>query len=384
MASFVRRFVWLAAGLVMLMGVATAGGGLYVQRQLQHSLPLTSGDATVTGLSAPVIVDRDALGVPKITAASRADAARALGFVHAQDRFFQMDLQRRQPAGELSALVGARALEADRTARVHRFRHISQQAIAQAAPEYRVILEAYAQGVNAGLAALAAAPIEYHVLRAVPEPWKPEDSILTVLAMFNTLQGRQAQFEMTFGALHDIMPPAMYDFLTARGSEWDAPVTGGRFLRPPVPTADVFDLRRELQKGTTSSTASPPLDGSPAHDRAVAIAAPWLALSADEAAGLGSNNWAVAGSHTASGAALVANDMHLAIGVPNIWYRATMIVPDTREAGQTLQLGASRCRDCRAWLWAATVTSPGASPIPAATGATWSSSSPILVRQTIT
>jgi penicillin amidase len=330
MVTWRRRFLWFGSGLIALLGAGVAGGGLYVQRQLQHSLPQLNGTVAISGLGAQVIVDRDDLGIPTITAESRIDAARALGFIHAQDRFFQMDLQRRQPAGELSALVGARALDVDRIARVHRFRHISRLAVSKATPDYRALLEAYADGVNAGLGALGAAPIEYHVLRTTPEPWRPEDTILTILAMFNTLQGRQPQFEATFGVLRDTLPSAMYEFFTARGSEWDAPVTGGRFSRPEVPDAAVFSLRSELQRA-----GSPSGGDSLAQGRKDAVL---LELTPEEAAGLGSNNWAVAGSHTASGAAIVANDMHLGINVPNIWYRASLVVPDTRSPGQTLQL----------------------------------------------
>lgn len=330
MKRLVRRFSWFAAGLGAVLAVGAGGGGFYVQRQLQNSLPQLHGTAAIAGLEQPVTVERDALGIPTITAASRADAARALGFVHAQDRFFQMDLQRRQSAGELSALVGARAIEPDKSARVHRFRHISRAALARTAPEYRALLDAYAQGVNAGLSALAAPPIEYHVLRVTPEPWTAEDTILTILAMFNTLQGRQPQFEATFGALRDTLPPQMFEFLTARGSEWDAPITGGRFVRPAVPDAAVFDLRRDA-----------PLDIAQRSDRMPSqrhLPSVWLpTLSDEEAVGLGSNNWAVAGTHTASGAALVANDMHLGINVPNIWYRASMVFPD--ERGETMRLG---------------------------------------------
>src|SRR5215207_5378326 len=129
MARLMRRFVWFGVGLGVLLGVTVAGGGFYVQRQLQDSLPIVSGTAAIAGLNANVTVDRDHLGIPTIIAASRVDAARALGFLHAQDRFFQMDLQRRQPAGELSAIVGARAVNLDRTLRVHRFRHISERAL---------------------------------------------------------------------------------------------------------------------------------------------------------------------------------------------------------------------------------------------------------------
>jgi penicillin amidase len=246
-----------------------------------------------------------------------------------------MDLQRRQPAGELAALVGARALDADRAARVHRFRHVARAALERAAPEYRAVLDAYAEGVNAGLAALAAAPVEYFVLRASPEPWRAEDSILTILAMFNTLQGRQWLFEATFGTLADTLPPPMYAFLTARGSEWDAPVAGGPFPRPPIPPSDVFDVRRAAAPAVVARAHAP----TTAAECAAGGTMAWPhCLSAEEAAGLGSNNWAVAGAHTPSGAALVANDMHLGISVPNIWYRASMTFPDPVHPATPMRL----------------------------------------------
>jgi penicillin amidase len=327
-----RRLVSFALGLAVLLGVTVAGGGFFVQRQLQNSLPHVSGTVALSGLAAAVTVDRDHYGIPTITASSRADAARALGFVHAQDRFFQMDLQRRQAAGELSALVGERALPADRSARVHRFRQISRQAVAQTSADYRQVLEAYAGGVNAGLASLGAEPIEYHVLRVSPEPWQPEDTILTILAMFNTLQGRQPQFEATFGTMRDTLPPAVYEFLTARGSEWDTPVTGGRFVRPPVPEATTLDLRAALAAAPGVAT-----DARQADDLHPALGG-WSDRTAEESAALGSNNWAVAGTHTASGTALVANDMHLGINVPNIWYRASIVAPDPHASGQTMRM----------------------------------------------
>jgi penicillin amidase len=150
--------------------------------------------------------------------------------------------------------------------------------------------------------------------------------------MFNTLQGRQPQFEATFGALRDALPPAMYAFLTAIGSEWDAPISGGRFTRPPVPAADVFNLRSQGHLDTARHDRRQDHIGT----RDPLMAALSNDLNDEEAAGVGSNNWAVSGAHTASGAALVANDMHLGINVPNIWYRASMAFPDDR--GEALHL----------------------------------------------
>lgn len=323
-----RRLLYFLLGFVILFGVSVLGGGLWLRHQLRASLPRLDGTLALAGLTAPVSVDRDRLGIPTVTAATRADAARALGFLHAQDRFFQMDLQRRQSAGELAALFGNRAVDVDRGMRVHRFRHIAREAVARTTPSYRAILDAYADGVNAGLASLGAAPPEYLLLRAQPAPWKAEDTLLTTLAMFNTLQGRQVAFESTFGTMAETLPPPMYEFLTARGSEWDAPVEGGVFVRPPIPGADVFDLRKHGRPNDSARL-----------ERSGGAAWSWpVELSAEEESGLGSNNWAVSGAHTASGAVLVANDMHLAINVPIIWYRATLVVPDARDSARTLTI----------------------------------------------
>jgi penicillin amidase len=299
--------------LLFVLGVLIIAGGVYARSQVRASLPLVDGTATIPNLTANVRVDRDALGVPTITGATREDVARALGFLHAQDRFFQMDLQRRQPAGELSGLVGPRAIEVDQEMRVHRFRDVAHRALEHAEPLYRNILDAYAEGVNAGLNALGAPPFEYLVLRAMPEPWQAEDSILTVLAMFNTLQGRQALFEQSHGALRDTLPEPMFRFLSTAGSDWETPVIGGAIVRPPIPGADVFDVRRS--RALSDTTAARQRDGR------------GVEWADDEAAIIGSNNWAVDAAHSESGA-IVANDMHLSIGVPIIWYRASMVFPD--------------------------------------------------------
>jgi penicillin amidase len=329
-----RKLLWFLAGLIVVFVVTIVGSGVYTWLQLRASLPITDGTIALEGLSAPVIVERDRLGVPTISGSTRPDAARTLGFLHAQDRFFQMDLLRRQAAGELSALVGARALEADRDRRVHRFRQVARKAFAHASPTYRSVLEAYADGVNAGLESLDAAPFEYLALRARPERWQPEDTFLSILAMFNTLQGRQANFEATFGTMAEHLPRPMFEFLTARGSAWDAPVLGETFTRPPIPGADVFDLRA-VEADRQRRRPAPRADA-----RAVQCTAMsgWSCLTDEEAASLGSNNWAVAGTHTANRAALVANDMHLAINLPNIWYRASMVIPDSRSEGQTIRI----------------------------------------------
>lgn len=326
MRRHVLRFFALVLAVVV---VATLAGGGYLRVVLGRSLPVTDGSLALGGLAQPVTVTRDALGVPTIRAQSRVDLARAVGFVHAQERFFQMDLQRRQPAGELAALVGAVALNADRTMRVHRFRAIARQAVALAPADYKAELDAYAGGVNAGLAALTAPSFEYLALRTSPEPWTPEDSMLTAIAMYVTLQGAQWEYENTLGRLHEL-PAEAFEFLAGRASDWESPIVGAPHPVPPVPAPDVFDVRTRAPKAARGP--DPVIDAAP-------LSLPWWArLPRDEEATLGSNNWAVSGARSKTGSAIVANDMHLRLSVPNIWFRAAYEYPDERRPGATRRL----------------------------------------------
>jgi penicillin amidase len=271
---------------------------------LRASLPRIDGEQRAVGLSADVAIERDSLGVPTIRASNRRDLAWATGYAHGQDRFFQMDLSRRMAAGELSELFGAVALDTDKRQRIHRFRHIATQVLQQATAEERALLESYAQGVNAGLDSLAGRPFEYWVLRSRPAPWRPEDSILVVFAMYVQLNYDGFETESSRGRVHDAVPDALYRFIYARGTEWDAPLEGPPLGIEPIPAPGQFDLRgKTLPLGELSAS-----------------------LESREDVVYGSNNWAVAGSHTATGAALFANDMHLGLAVPNVWYRARLQV----------------------------------------------------------
>src|SRR5712692_1409226 len=145
------------AALFLLLVVAA---GVWIRSQLMASLPQLDGERALPGLGAPVRVERDELGVPTLRGKSRADLARALGFIHAQDRFFQMDLLRRRAAGELSELFGRATLSQDREIRVHRFRSVAKRVQRSASAEELALVEAYTEGVNAGLAALRAKPFE--------------------------------------------------------------------------------------------------------------------------------------------------------------------------------------------------------------------------------
>jgi penicillin amidase len=310
------RLVALLGGSALFL---VGGASALLYRELRASLPQLDGERALPGLARPVRVERDALGVPVIRGASRADVARVTGFLHAQERFFQMDLLRRRAAGELSELFGRAALAVDREVRVLRLRTVARRAVASMPEAEAGLLEAYSEGVNAGLRALAAPPVAYLLIRQDPRPWRPEDSMLCALAMYITLQGELAGQESSLGLMHDLLPPALFEFLAPRGTEWDAPLEGEPFTQPPVPGPDVVDLRR-AEPGTPEPA---PVDVPVAWSDPVGLPGEDMAF--------GSNNWAVAGAHTASGHALLANDMHLGLSVPNTWYRASLVFPGADE-----------------------------------------------------
>ncbi len=304
MAGWGKRLRWLLAlfaGLLLIVVAAVAWGWW----QMRGSLARLDGEQTVAGLAAPVKVERDALGMPTLTGANRPDLARALGFLHAQDRFFQMDLLRRRGAGELSEIFGKAALPIDREARLHGFRRLATQVIAASTPAERAVLSAYTAGVNAGLAALGRAPWEYLVLRAPPTAWREEDSLLCYYAMWFDLQDYRGNYERNRDALRQALGQAALDFFAPRGNSWDAPLDGSAFPTPALP---------------------------PLRIKAADPAAPTAMVEQPSKRVIGSNAFALAGAHTATGAAMLANDMHLDLNLPQIWYRAALQWNDDRGA----------------------------------------------------
>ncbi len=298
----------LARILAWILGIAAAVGVIAIAAAwlvLRASLPEIEGKAALTGLSAPASIERDAAGVPVIRGATRADVARATGYAHAQDRLFQMDLLRRTGAGELAGLLGPGVVEADRHIRPHQFRRRAREALAALAGNERELLEAYAGGVNAAIAAQGARPFEYLLLGQAPAPWRAEDSILVVHAMWIDLQGLDAADEQQRGRLAAVLPQAAYRLIVEPDPAWEAPIDGSRLPELPLPQAGEYDLRT-LDRAIFEALDAPAALPSPAKR--------------------GSNNWAVAGDRARDGGALVANDMHLGLRVPNIWYRARLVV----------------------------------------------------------
>ncbi len=268
------------------------------------------GQRQLLGLEAKVGISRDALGTVTIEGSNRADISFAMGYVHAQERYFEMDLMRRLGAGELSALVGQAALEADLNHRRHRLRAVADVAYARLRPAQRHALDRYCDGVNAGLADLRVKPWEYLLLGSTPQPWRPQDTILVISSMYLDLNGDgRNERELHMAQMRSVLPGALVDFLLAPDPDWEAPLSGRLSRSPVVPGADVFDLRQAPAPATSIDVA--------------AVLAPAL-----DAPRPGSNNFAVAGSLTLDGAALLANDMHLGLRVPNIWFRTRLRYPD--------------------------------------------------------
>jgi penicillin amidase len=310
------RLILKIAGVVLVVVLLVVAAGAYwFHQQLQGSLPLLEGTLILPGLRQPVTIERDDLGIPTIRGEERSDVAMALGFVHGQDRFFQMDLMRRRGAGELSELVGSGALAADHRHRRHRFRQRARLLVTSLPTEERRLLDAYASGVNAGLQALEAPPFEYLALFAEPVPWRSEDTFLVVYSMYFELHDDRGRRDSAWGLIHDLLGPEMYEFLAPWGTEWDSPILGNPVELPPTPGPEVFDLR--------SLHATGP------------IAHQYETVDNETSAEIpGSNNWAVAGALTTRGGAILANDMHLGLSVPNIWYRASLVYPNPDNPGK--------------------------------------------------
>ncbi|HEY5973081.1 MAG TPA: penicillin acylase family protein [Pseudoxanthomonas sp.] len=273
---------------------------------LRGSLPSLEGDLALPGLSAPVSIQRDALGVVTIDAANDTDMARALGYVHAQERYFEMDLMRRTSAGELAELFGPIAVDLDKKHRVHRMRTRATANLDAFTGNKQLQLQAYTDGVNAGLDALKVRPWPYLMLRQQPRRWELVDSALTGYAMYFDLQDSQNARELALWRIKPHMPTALFALLTRDGTEWDAPLFGGARGNAMLPDEEAVDLRKLPRPAKT--------DLAPLSDKGTP----------------GSNNWAVSEALTADGRAIIADDMHLGLRAPNIWFRARLRYPDAR------------------------------------------------------
>ncbi|MBP6056901.1 MAG: penicillin acylase family protein [Nitrosomonas sp.] len=274
---------------------------------LRGSLPQYDGETVLSGLSSSVSIDRDTLGSVTFTGQDRLDLAMAMGYVHAQERFFEMDLMRRQAAGELAKLLGSGLITHDRKARQFRMRSRASAVLQQLPAEQLQLLDAYRIGVNQGMQALAVRPFPYLLTQTQPAAWRNEDSILVIYAMFFTLNEANISRELKLSSMRAALPDAVYQFLTTPAGSWDAPLMDEPFALPELPSAADINLQaldEHLFKDDHLTAEHSP----------------------------GSNSFAVSGA-LADGAALVANDMHLTLRVPNLWFRTRLIYPSATSSG---------------------------------------------------
>lgn len=281
---------------LLLLAVAIPGGAVWLSSAPEQD------DIQVKGLSGPVTIAYDRDGIPRITAGSAVDAAAGLGAAHARDRLFQMDLMRRAASGRLSEIAGPRTLFLDRMARTLGLRRRAEDDLAHLPGEVRARLDAYSAGVNAVIAARGRFAAPEFVLFGRPEPWTPVDSLLWGKTMALWLSGNWRTELARVGLAGRLTPGAIRELWP--GSEPAAATDA--LLLPGLP-----DAARRLA------------------DALPAFPAPFTMPST------ASNEWAVDGRHSASGAPLLAGDPHLQFGLPGIWYLARLQFPGGVFAGAT-------------------------------------------------
>ncbi|HWP10771.1 MAG TPA: penicillin acylase family protein [Ramlibacter sp.] len=325
-----RKSLKAVAALMALLLLAAA---LYVWR----SFPRLDGDMRAPGLASAVLVRRDTSDVTHIEAQSIADAYFALGWVHAQERGWQLEFNRRVMRGELSEVLGAATLETDKLMRTLGIMRSAQAQWQRLPQEAKALLQAYANGINSFHAhAGQALPPEFHILRAGPGTWQPQDTMGWALMMALDLGGNWGNEFARLSALQRIDTPSLWQLMPPYPGE------------PPATAVDLASLYRSLgvyRNGVPVPvrTSALPSEPSPASGLALVDAAQindW-ARHLGQPDGKGSNNWVVAGTHTESGKPLLANDPHLALASPAIWYFARLKAPATAGGKPMDVIGAT-------------------------------------------
>src|ERR1035437_1774756 len=355
-----KILLWSAGGLLALVLLAAVAGVLWLRSAATAALPVLDGDLHLAGLSAPVIVRRDAYGVPHIEAATEGDLFVAQGYVTAQDRLWQMDLFRRNANGELAEIIGSSMVKHDRAQRVLQFRNTARRIYANQPPADRARLDAYARGVNLFIAQhQATLPPEFRLLGYRPQPWSGVDSVsigLTMVQMLDTHWETKLSRDYISARLNN---PKLEADLYPVGSWRDHPPTGEQ-VNPSQPHPKSTPAKDDDDEDRSQASAAPEPNENPrtlsrapsisrslrngwdtqnlntplvleSHEDTLALRV-LLGLPVCAGCALGSNNWVIAGSHTASGKPLLSNDMHLGLSEPNSWYRADLKVSGSNDA----------------------------------------------------
>jgi penicillin amidase len=297
-----RRIIFAGIGGALAILAVIGGFGLY--HIMTKSLPALEGDRRIGGLSGEVQIIRDPAGIPHIMAATEYDAYVAAGYVHAQDRLWQMDITRRYGMGRLAEVLGTRALPIDRLMRTIGIRQIADSLWRTVSPQTRNILQAYTKGVNASIREMKGQyPLEFDLLQYTPEEWTPVHSLI-VTRLLGWELALSWWVDLTLGELVQRLGEERAQALFPTYPE-DAPL-----ILPPdyAPPAGVGAEMRE------------------------ALAAVHRLMGTSGSA-IGSNSWAVSRNRAARGAALLANDPHLLHMQPARWYIIHLAAPGLNVAG---------------------------------------------------
>jgi penicillin amidase len=313
-----RWTIYTAIVVVLLLVIA----GAAVMVAVQRSFPQTSGRVDVPGLQSRVKVLRDGAGIPQVYASSSHDLFYAQGYVQAQDRFFEMDVRRHTTAGRLSEMFGSKTLDVDKTIRTMGWRRVAEQEVSRLAPATQGYLQAYSDGVNAYLHShtpsqmsleytlLAQTGLDYHV-----EDWTPVDSVSWLKAMAWDLRGNMED-EVARGLMSGSLAPdriaqlyPSYPYARHQPIVRQGAVVRGRFdqgatARAPARAATGPAARRALERVDQALRGMPSVLGS-----------------TDRGEGIGSNAWVVSGDRSTTGKPILANDPHLGVTLPGIWYQ---------------------------------------------------------------
>jgi penicillin amidase len=346
--------LWTSGGLLALLLFAAGVGVLWLRSVAKAALPQLDGDVHLAGISAPVlaapvIVRRDAHGVPHIEAATEDDLFVAQGYVTAQDRLWQMDASRRAANGDLAEILGSGLVQNDKTQRVLQIRLTAQRIYNHLPAADRAYLDDYTRGVNLYIAQCEKShtlPPELRLLGYHPQPWSGADSVSVGLMMVETLDSRMTTKLSRAHVEAKLNDPQLIADLYPIGSWRDRPPTGIKVdlsaPQPQLPPSKKDDdeedddentQTRIAPSGALSQFASKTEWGAPEDPAAM------LALKGNagcENCAVGSNNWVVAGSRTASGKPLLSNDMHLTLRVPDTWYMADLRAPGFHAVGVSL------------------------------------------------
>jgi penicillin amidase len=340
-AKLARRVSLSVAILVVVALVVATVVGLSLVRR---SFPQTSGELAVSGLTSKVTVLRDDRGVPQIYADNAQDLFRAQGFVAAQDRFFEMDLRRHITAGRLSEIVGQDGVETDRVIRAMGWRRVAEAELPTLAPSTRQYLQAYADGVNAYITK-AGSPdnmgLEYSVLgQKFPgyrvEPWSPADSLAWLKAMAWDLRGDYDN-ELTRARLSgNITPARLAQIFPPYPIDSHQPILSDKAWSPGTASSTLSAASAIPADRTAPAVPSPRADVNGKDARTVygevAAVLDQLPVMVGRGEGVGSNSWVVGPQRSSTGKPLLANDPHLGVGIPGIWYQTGLHCRTVSEA----------------------------------------------------